>query len=140
MIAGSLPFARAATEALFDSTCTVTRDPEGDADDTYDPVTHHITGHSPSDATTIYAGPCRIRPGLARPTMEGGQTVFVETYAARLPVTAVGLRSGDVLTVVWCSTDPQVVGAEFTVDQVDQGSSSVTRPLVLVRRQRGTPS
>lgn len=137
---GSLAFARTAAVRLLDSTCVITRDPDGAEDDAYDPASHTFDP-LPEDANTIYSGSCRIRPGAAaQGAQEAGQTVFLGSFIARLPVTAVNVAAGDVLTITTSTTDQQLVGAAFTVDEVDVGSTAITRVLVLTRRQRGAPS
>lgn len=116
------------------NTVKVTR-PQNPADAVYDPVTATVTAAA---ATTIYEGPGSV--GIedldAQADQPGGQHRWHDDYHARVPVTATGILVGDVLEVV-ASDDPDMVGAEFTVSVVVEGTFQATRRLGLQRIERG---
>lgn len=104
---------QAAAERLMVDTCTVTRlTGQANVPD---------TGQVVNTYTTIYPTPggvgrCKVqrpvRPPNARPENVGEANVFMARLELHLPVSAVGIRSDDVVTIT-ASQDPDLVGAVF---------------------------
>lgn len=135
MAGPDLTAARAQVASIFDCACTVTADDEGVTDDVLDLATLELTPPD-DDTTTIYRGPCLVRPRSQANTEQGGGPVALATHQARLPVTATGVHVGHTLTVTRSPNDPTVLGA-YTVITVAGGSFAVTRILGLSRRDPG---
>lgn len=138
-MAPDLTLARATALSVMDATCTVRTDPQGRTDDLFDETTGEYT-RPPDDQTTVYTGPCLLRPsqglGQNRATM-GSAEQFVDRYDLRLPVTATGVHPGDVATIDTSPNDPDMVGREFTVLQAAGGTYAVTRILTVQLRTEG---
>lgn len=138
-MAVDLTAARATAESVFDASCTIRSDPEQRTDDTFDQATGKLTRPA-GDSTTVYSGACLVRPsvglGQIRAPM-GGAEQFVDRYDLRLPVTAVGLAPGQVVTIDTAPNDPDIVGNDYTILQVAGGSMAVTRIVTVQLRTPG---
>ena len=104
---------RAAALALMTDTITVTR-LSGE-------VTDGDLGTVVKSYTTIYpAGPGKIqrqpRDILARPGQVGEAQVYTAHVEVHLPVTATGVASDDIVTVV-ASQDPDLAGRTFHIKE-----------------------
>lgn len=130
-------FARDATEALFDCQCRITRDLEGPADDTFDPLTGTSTTPTP-DSVLVYAGPCRFRPDSRLRTAEdqGGQEIQQTRYIARLPIAIIWVQPGDLFICTTSTWDGQQAGTECVVTEVSVGSTAVTRVVRMAVREK----
>lgn len=118
--------------------CTITSDPQAESDDLFDDTT--LTRSKPvGDASTLYSGPCMIRPaGLSqRAEQEGEAASFVDIFRLRIPVSATVIPIGATVTIGSCPNDPSMVGRQFNVQQVEGGTYAVSRILTLHARARG---
>lgn len=134
-----LTLARSTMESTFDSTCTISSDPQAESDDYFDDAT--LTRSKPvGDATAIYAGACMIRPapGLGQRTEQEGEAAsFVDVFRLRIPVSATVIPVGATVSIDSCPNDPAMVGRTFNVQQVEGGTFAVSRILTLHARARG---
>lgn len=100
---------RAAAEALMTDSITFTR---AAGSTSFNETTGRETAGTP---TTVYSGPCKIqRQRVAPQDPEAGErTVTVEQVEVHLPVSATGVRVGDVGTIGSAALDPALVGRSF---------------------------
>lgn len=118
-----------AGRTLVDS-CAVTRAGIGPA------VLNRDTGQltRPAD-TAVWSGPCSLSALAAsnRSTV-GEDDRLLNAYVARVPVSASGVRTGDLLTVtaIHAEGDPDLVGRVFTVREPTARTTTVLRRLILV--------
>lgn len=121
--------ARPRAEARLGSTCTITRAGEGDG--TWDRETLEQTAPPP---VPVWAGPCSVAPDAnqGREDERGGQEVAGRRFTVAVPVAAVGMARGDILTVdsVDEDGDPMLVGVPLTIVE------TVIRSNVVLRRLR----
>lgn len=116
-IAAALPELRAQAERLMVDSCRVRR-LDSDNPSVPDPDTLALVpNYLPDD---IYDGPCRIqRPGALSPReqVSGGFEFDVRAVLAQLPLSALGILSGDhvEVTAVGDITDPDLLGLTATV-------------------------
>lgn len=96
---------------------TVTRDAAGG---TLDPITGEWTPASP---TTVYNGPCRLRPPDAEDieVLFGDTQVTKQRFVGTFPHNAAAFKVGDVLTVT-ASSDPHIAHRTFRVTGHSAGS------------------
>ena len=111
-----------ADEALPDE-CTITRASATAA--TFDPVTGTYTSGTP---TTVYAGPCRLRPvgRSGRTEDQGDVLVAVERWTLTLPATVAALVVGDIVAIT-TSSDPHITARTFRVTTIGPGSWLIAR-------------
>lgn len=114
--------------------CIVKRDAQGSDDDTLNESTG-VLARPADDATTVYTGPCRLRPtGLQERTgSEGDRYVVSKAYECAVPLSAVNVLVGDVLTLT-ASQDPLTLGRPFRVTAVVARTLAVQRHLRLEDR------
>lgn len=109
--APALARGRAAAESLMVDTCSIGRT-TGEATDT-------DTGVVTPTTSTVYTGRCRVQQSqlgaASTPDDPGQAAVRLVAFAVQLPMSVVGLRVGDVVTVTASVHDPDLVGRTFTV-------------------------
>lgn len=128
-----LSFAEEAVRELMDDRCEITFDPEGGADDVFDPVTLLETPPAP-DSLIIYQGPCTLKASPTYTTgAHGGETVQQRDYVLKLPMTAPEIPVGAVVRMTAARRDPQEVDQRFSVSDVATGTFSVSRKISLDR-------
>jgi|SRR5690242_4482931 len=111
---------RLAHQQLMVDACTITRA----ASPTLDRTTSVLT---PGASTTLYSGPCRVKPQRVPRNEEAGERLEVlARYELALPFSAVPaseLRVGDAVTIT-ASGDPRLVGQVMAVMAIDFGSTA----------------
>jgi hypothetical protein len=117
-----LTTARARAESLMSSTCTVFTPGE--------PITDPNTGAVTSSQTTVWFGPCRVRPAgrQSNPEIIGGAEAFSFDYLVSLPFSATAVIEKMRLTVTG-SPDPALVGITVEIQKVDRGDHITARRL-----------
>lgn len=123
---------RVAAEAGMVDTCTIRRrDPDAEVTD---PVTGVITApYLPGD---IYSGKCRVQraQALAQQHDAGEDHILLRQLIVQLPIAAVGLKVGDEVTVTASAHDPDEVGRNFLVRDVEAKSEATVRRLQCTER------
>lgn len=111
---------RLAHQQLMVDACTITRA----GTPTLNRTTSVLTPGSP---TTLYSGPCRLKPQRVPRNEEAGERLtVVARYEVALPFASLAtddLRVGDAV-VITASGDTRLVGQPFTVLAVDFGSTA----------------
>lgn len=111
---------RIAHQQLMVDECTITRA----GPSTLDRATSVLT---PGAATTLYSGPCRVKPQRVPRSEEAGERLeVVARYELALPFDAVPaseLRVGDTVTII-ASGDPRLVQQRMAVMAIDYGSTA----------------
>lgn len=130
-----LTYARFAMERLMADECLITRDPQGVADDTWNPATMTYSVVDPDDIVVYGAtsrgdrnrslkgdtgvgGKCKLSPVQSRsdlPREEGGRPEITRQYYATLPWDAPQVRPGDLFQVVASARDPHAIGITFVI-------------------------
>ena len=113
---------RAAAEAGMVDTCTIRR---GTGGSVTDPNTGKVT-----DATTVvYSGPCKVKGGIyAARKADAGEAQWLLTQPQlHLPMSATGIRAGDLATLDSSELDPDLVGVVLHIDGPAHGSFSTAR-------------
>lgn len=110
------------------STCTITRPGT--------PVTDPDTGEVTPSATTVYTGKCRIRPAQmwGRTAYVAGVEVSPDTFQVSVPFAVVGVRRGDLVTIV-TSPDADCVGRTWYVRFTPDMGDAVTARRLLCEEQ-----
>lgn len=102
---------RAAAESLMVDTCTVTR--------LAGEVTNEDTGVVTPTTSTVYTGRCRVQQSQlgadSTPADPGEAYVRVVAFEVQLPMSVVGVRVQDVITITASPLDPDLVGRAFNV-------------------------
>lgn len=113
---------RRVAESLMTSTCTVFTPGV--------PVTDPVTGEVTDTQTTVWFGPCRVRPAgrQANPQMIGGAEAFAFDYLISVPFAVIEIIEGHRLTVTG-SPDPALVGITVEIQKVDRGDHISARRL-----------
>ncbi len=109
--------------------CTVTRP---GAAGTFDPDTGTYTNPT---GTAVYSGPCEVQvsDGLTTQNPEaGGQELTITRLTVKVPVSVVGVRVDDVVTVTASLLDPDLVGRVFKVTAGHAKSFLTARRLQVV--------
>jgi hypothetical protein len=119
---------RERVESLFTSTATVFT--------TGAPVTDPNTGQVSRTATTIWSGPCRVRPaqtGLtALSEALGGTELFRFDYRVSIPFDVDTVFEGMRVTITG-SPDPGLLGLTMEIHRVDRGDNITARRLICQR-------
>lgn len=120
-------------------TCTVTRS-------TGEFVLDDVTGDSdPTETTTIYTGPCRVRPrdSQEEDVQVGDLHETLGPYIGTLPATDADATAGDPNDVrvddyltVTASTDPTMAGRSFQIVHVGLSSYQIDRRIGLKDREQ----
>ena len=122
-----LPVLRAEAEAMMVDSCTVTR---ADGGTQMDPVTLEEVPTS----TTVWSGKCRVqRSGALSPREASGAAGFefgIDSILVQLPVSATGIKRGDVLTVTDANGDPDLLNVKATVQANMAKTHATKRTLV----------
>lgn len=97
-------------------------------EDTYSSATGAVTT-APTDE--VYAGECLItrRGTIARETMRGGETEYVDQYKVSVPFDGGPFAIGDVGDVRGCVNDPDLAGQQLRVTTITYGSNIGRRQL-----------
>ena len=111
---------RVAHQQLMVDACTITRP----GSSTLNRSTSVLT---PGAATTLYSGPCRLKPQRIPRNEEAGERLtVVARYEVALPFASLAtddLQVGDTVTIT-ASGDTRLVGQPFSVLAVDFGSTA----------------
>lgn len=120
-IAQVLPELRAEAESRMTDACVITRPVER--------VFDEDTGEWVEDIVTVYSGKCRVKsPATAARSVDAGsQLVVVSAPAIHVPVSAEGIRVGDVATVTASATRPAMVGRVFTIAAPFDGAQTTAQ-------------
>lgn len=130
-IAAALPELRAHALSLMVDSCTIARrrlDGNGEPVREMDPVTLELT----DVWDEVYAGRCRVqRPGavmVGREPVVGGVEYSVETVHVQVPLTVLGVKADDRVTVtaVGAISDPDSLGMVLSV-RVNQHKTHATK-------------
>ncbi|MEU3046220.1 DUF6093 family protein [Streptomyces sp. NPDC006984] len=122
---------RRIVEGLLDDELRLWRDADGRTDDVLDETTGELEP-SGADGDVVWEGHGAVLP-VGQPALLvplDGSVARVPTstaYQAMLPVTAPRANSGDLLTVISSSRDPQLVGRRFRVGDAIVGTFAVVR-------------
>jgi hypothetical protein len=111
---------RIAHQQLMVDACTITR--------ANAPTLNRTTSVlTPGASTTLYSGPCRVKPQRVPRSEEAGERLeVVARYELALPFDAVPaseLRVGDTVTIT-ASGDPRLTGQRMAVMAIDFGSTA----------------
>lgn len=135
-VAAALPEMQAHAESLMVDTIHVQRQ-TGEA---MDPDTLEMV----PTYDTIYDGPGRIQrwsgAGTAGEPVVGGREFGLDTFFVQLPITVVGPRELDKVTVTAAALDPALVGLDGTVKSDRTKSHATKRVLLCEEVAHGTPS
>lgn len=101
---------RAAAESLMVDACTINRATGGSA-------TNLVTGVVTDTKTTVYAGKCRVqsRALTAQSPDAGEASLALAQFEVQVPMSVVGVRTGDFVTITASALDPDLVGRSFRV-------------------------
>jgi hypothetical protein len=113
---------RAAAEAGMVDTCTVRR---ATGVTTTDPVTGKVI----DVMQTVYSGKCKFKSGIyATRSVSAGEALWVESQPQlHLPMSATGIRVGDVATIDTSALDPDLPGTVVRIDGPAHSSFSTAR-------------
>lgn len=116
--AGALSLGRRMAESRMTDACTITR--------AGSPTWDESKGEYTSTAVSVYSGPCRVKhpTAMARDVDAGSQLLAVTQLELHLPVSAVGVRAGDVVSITGSVTRGEQVGRKFTIVAPFDGSQS----------------
>lgn len=118
MIGGALGMGRRMAESRMTDTCTITR--------AGSPTWDESKGEYTSTAVSVYSGPCRVKhpSTVARDVDAGSQLLAVTQLELHLPVSAVGVRADDLVTITGSETRAEQSGRKFTVTAPFDGSQT----------------
>lgn len=131
--------------------CLITRDPQGHADDLWDPTTMTYTEPTPDDIVVYGAastgtdarplvgdfgagGKCKFSPVQSRgdlPRLEGGRDAITRQYYATVPWDAPEVKPGDLFQVVASARDPHAIGKTFVIMNEQKKTMLVGRTVTL---------
>ena len=114
----ALSSGRRMAESRMTDTCTVTRPGT--------PVFNESTGEYTSTPVSVYSGVCRVKhpTGVARDVDAGSQLLAVSQLELHLPVSAVGVRADDAVSITGSVTRGEQVGRKFTIVAPFDGSQT----------------
>lgn len=118
ILGGTLTLGRRMAESRMTDSCTVTR--------AGSPTWDESTGAYTSTPVTVYSGVCRVKhpTTAARDVDAGSQLLAVSQLELHLPVSAVGVRADDVVSVTGSATRAEQSGRKFTIIAPFDGSQS----------------
>lgn len=118
LFSGALNMGRSMAESRMTDTCTITRAGAK--------VLNESTGEYTSTTVSVFSGPCRVKhpTGVARDVDAGSQLLAVTQLELHLPVSAVGVRADDVVSITGSVTRTEQVGRKFTIVAPFDGSQS----------------
>jgi hypothetical protein len=113
---------RRRAEAEMRDTCTVRR---ATGATTTDPTTGKVT----DVMQTVYSGKCKFKVGIyATRNVSAGEALWVESKPQlHLPMSATGVRVGDVATIDTSELDPDLPGTVVRIDGPSHGSHLTAR-------------
>jgi hypothetical protein len=114
---------RAAAERLMVDACTITRAGTLTTSDT--------TAVVSSTPTTVYAGKCRVQQQVpvAKPAEVGQAAVWLQRLVLQVPMSAVGVRSDDLVTITASVLDPDLAGRVFHIRELGHKTHMTSRRL-----------
>lgn len=133
-LARELTFLRAQAESRMRGTCKIER-PTGEQDTDPDGVVSAVFA-------TVYTGKCYTRyPGLAQEANRevGGATVVESRIVVRIPLGPV-CKPGDRVTMIADLDNPQLAGAVYRVESIDDQSQSTAQRILCSDFQGGVIS
>lgn len=115
---GVLGMGRVMAESRMTDSCAVTRPGPK--------VWNEATGEYTSTVVSVYSGKCRVKsPSMAgRDVDAGSRLVVVSQTEVHLPLSAVGVRADDLVTITGSETRAEQSGRKFTVTAPFDGSQS----------------
>lgn len=115
------------TESAMGAECTITRPATGTP--TFNEAT--ATTVYPTSAD-IYEGECRITRAQAQATVTvtADRPLMAAEYLVAIPASANLVHIGDVVTVIACDGDPDLVGLVLVVTNARRGSLTWQRDLI----------
>lgn len=115
-------FGQAAAEQRMADTCTIARESVT--------FTNPDTGGQILASVPIYAGKCRVQnPGGASPTQPGETHLLLLSLTVHVPVSATGIKPGDIVTITGAAHDPELVGRRFRVKDLFHKTHPTSRRL-----------
>lgn len=115
---------RAAAEQLMVDECTISRSTVV--------FTNPDTGQQTKANIPIYVGKCRVQqqtPGSASLSEPGEARLFLLTLSVQIPVSATGVRLGDIVTITGAACDPVLAGRKFRVQALAHKTNATSRRL-----------
>ena len=121
-------------EKQFDDECVITRDAQLTGDDTWSDVTGTYTRPAGDDAE-LYDGPCLIWVDRSVGESEGGGEHKKQVnYFMSVPVdSGLVVQAEDKVTCTDSLRDPDLVGQEFSVDEMLTETFAVSRDIRMHR-------
>lgn len=129
----SVPFPHAVGKAFIESfmndECTITRDPQAEADDVLDEVTGELL--SPGEPTVIYSGKCVLQPMGQKDLNweEGGSPTMRKEMNFLIPIEVPGIRLGDKVEVTVAQIDEWLLTADLRIVEMRMSSHGTYRHL-----------
>lgn len=109
--AAALARGRALAESLMVDACTITR--------LTGETTNEDTGVVTPTTSTVYTGRCRVQQSQlgadSVPSDPGEAYVRLVAFEVQLPMSVLGLRVQDVVTITASALDPDLVGRQFNI-------------------------
>lgn len=126
--AALLARARAAAQRGMADTCTIRRQSGETRDDTSGTVTPTYS--------QLYAGPCRVQQQLAQSQQHdaGEDYLLLLRLEVQLPMTVVGLRVGDEVTITAAVYDPDLPGRVFLIRDLAHKTDASARRVQCTER------
>jgi hypothetical protein len=96
------------------------------------PIFNPTTGdYTPSDGTTVYDGPCRVKRETTpeRQVEAGDAPVLLRRYVVSVPLSVVGVKHGMPVAIT-ASGDPDLVNVALVVRDVGRGTTVTARRLI----------
>ncbi len=123
--ASVLALGRAAAERSMIDTCTVQRT-TGESEGPGGVIT--------PTTSTVYTGACRVQVRAETGTQSdvGEASLILTRHEIHLPISAVGIREGDVVTITASTNDPDLVGRTYAVRDVLTKSEATARRVTAV--------
>lgn len=118
ILSGSLSMGRRMAESRMLDECAITRVGEKAWDEE--------RGEWATTQLVVYSGRCRIKhPSTAARDIEAGSQLLAVTFTElHLPLSAVGVRADDTVTITASSTRPEQAARQFTVTAPFDGSQT----------------
>lgn len=123
-VASHIARGRARHVLLMLDTCTVTR---AAGPEVFNPVTKTYT----KPVTTVYTGPCRVRPWRGNDEQAADTEISVYRYQLRFPLTptAPEIRRYDTVTIT-ASSHPAMAGKVLTVTDPEVGTTATALTVI----------
>jgi hypothetical protein len=112
-------------EGFMVDTCTITRDPKGRTDDTFDPMTGKVT--SPTPPVVVYTGKCNAKGATTVPSYLAGVESDMPKYKILLPISVINIRINDRLTVTNAVNDTYLLNRILKIIDVTGSVNRVYR-------------